>query len=69
MKEIIKVKNADYSRYFERFYREDESHNTDKGGYGIGLSIAESICQQYGGNISVTWKDGEIIFTCILVSG
>jgi len=61
--------NADYSRYFERFYREDESHNTDKGGYGIGLSIAESICQQYGGNISVTWKDGEIIFTCILVSG
>ena len=61
--------NVDYSRYFERFYRQDESHNTDRGGYGIGLSIAESICQQYGGSISVSWRDGEISFTCILVSG
>ncbi len=58
--------NIDYSRFFERFYREDESHNVDKGGYGIGLSIAESICQQYGGSISVSWKNGEIAFTCIL---
>ena len=58
--------NVDYSRFFERFYREDESHNVDKGGYGIGLSIAESICHQYGGTISVGWKNGEIAFTCIL---
>ncbi len=58
--------NVDYSRFFERFYREDESHNVDKGGYGIGLSIAESICQQYGGSIQVSWKNGEIFFTCLL---
>ncbi len=57
---------VNYSRFFERFYREDESHNVDKGGYGIGLSIAESICQQYGGSISVSWKNGEIAFTCLL---
>ena len=58
--------NVDYSRFFDRFYREDSSHNLDKGGYGIGLSIAESICQQYGGSIDVSWKDGEISFTCLL---
>ena len=58
--------SVDYSRFFDRFYREDSSHNSDKGGYGIGLSIAESICQQYGGSIDVSWKDGEISFTCLL---
>ncbi len=58
----------DYSRYFDRFYRADQSHNTDRGGYGIGLSIAESICHQYGGSITAAWKNGEIIFTCLLVS-
>lgn len=58
--------DLDYSRFFERFYRQDESHNVDKGGYGIGLSIAESIVQQYGGSISVSWKDGMISFTCLL---
>ena len=57
---------VDYSRYFERFYREDESHSVDRGGYGIGLSIAESICHQYGGSIQASWKNGDIYFTCLL---
>ena len=56
----------DYSRFFERFYREDRSRNVDRGGYGIGLSIAESIIQQYGGSISASWKDGMISFTCLI---
>ena len=43
--------NVDCNKFFERFYREDKSHNIDKGGYGIGLSIAENICRQYKGNI------------------
>ena len=53
----------DCNRFFDRFYREDQSHNIDKGGYGIGLSIAESICRQYGGSIKAGWKDGIISFT------
>ena len=53
----------DCNRFFDRFYREDQSHNIDKGGYGIGLSIAESICRQYGGTIKAGWKDGIISFT------
>ena len=61
----------DYNRFFERFYRADESHKQekDKSGYGIGLSMAESICKQYGGNIKAYWKDGVISFTCVLSSG
>lgn len=58
--------NVDYRRFFERFYREDKSHNTDRGGYGIGLSIAESIVKQYKGSINVYWKNGIISFVCIL---
>lgn len=59
--------NVDYSRFFERFYREDTSHtgtNEKKGGYGIGLSMAESICRLYHGSIGASWKDGVITFEC-----
>jgi len=56
----------DYSRFFDRFYRQDASHNTERGGYGIGLSIAESLVQSYNGTISAAWKDGVITFTCVL---
>ncbi|MDD6551483.1 MAG: HAMP domain-containing sensor histidine kinase [Lachnospiraceae bacterium] len=59
-------KNVDYSKFFERFYRADQSHNVDKGGYGIGLSIAESLVKQYNGSINASWKDGVITFDCIL---
>ncbi|MBR6223105.1 MAG: HAMP domain-containing histidine kinase [Lachnospiraceae bacterium] len=56
----------DCKRFFDRFYREDTSHNIDKGGYGIGLSMAESICHEYGGSIKAGWKDGVIAFICVL---
>ena len=62
----VEGKDADYNLFFDRFYREDKSHNIDKGGYGIGLSIAESICRQYGGSIKASWKDGIISFVCQL---
>lgn len=61
-------KDLDYTRFFERFYREESSHssNGEKEGYGIGLSIAESICTQCKGSIRASWKDGVITFTCLL---
>ena len=61
----------DFSRFFERFYREDGSHHADSGslgGYGIGLSLAQNITSLYGGRISVGWKNGIISFTCPLNS-
>ena len=56
----------DYKRFFERFYREDKSHNSNKQGYGIGLSMANEIVQTCKGKISVDWKDGVITFTVLL---
>ena len=59
--------NTDYKKFFDRFYREDESHNIDTAGYGIGLSIAQNICEQNDGDIYVEWNDGVISFVCELV--
>ena len=64
--DYLEGEGQDYSRFFERFYRADESHNPEKGGYGIGLSIAESIVKVYKGSIDVSWKNGRISFICIL---
>lgn len=42
---------------FERFYRTDQSRNSDTGGYGLGLSIAAAITEVYKGNISAYTED------------
>lgn len=49
-------KNAD--RLFDRFYRSDESRNSEKAGHGIGLSLARSIVTAHKGKIMVK-KDGD----------
>ena len=59
-------RDTDYSRFFGRFYRQDESHNADRGGYGIGLSIAETLVNKYHGSIDASWKDGTITFKAVL---
>ncbi len=55
-------KNVDFNRFFDRFYREDKSHNSTKKGYGIGLSMAESIVKTFKGRINVSYKNDEISF-------
>ncbi|MCW8518884.1 HAMP domain-containing histidine kinase [Streptococcus macedonicus] len=55
-------KNVDYSKFFERFYREDESHNNKKSGYGIGLSMAQTMVKLFKGSISVSYSRDTITF-------
>lgn len=59
-------RDVDCSRFFDRFYRQDESHNSESAGYGIGLSMAETIVRIHGGRISAEWKNGVIYFNVIL---
>lgn len=60
-------KNVDYQKFFERFYRGEESHDTNgKNGFGIGLSMAQNICEMYRGSIQAKWNNGVIYFTCVL---
>ncbi len=41
---------------FDRFYRTDESRNSNTGGSGIGLSIVKKIIEDHGGKIWATSK-------------
>jgi len=43
---------------FDRFYRVDESRNSETGGFGLGLSIAKRAAGQLKGDLEVE-SDGE----------
>ena len=53
------VKKGNRNEFFERFYRGDTSHSSEKKGYGIGLSMAETITELHNGRISASSEDGE----------
>ena len=52
------ISPEDQKHIFERFYRSDSSRNRQYGGYGLGLSIAQSIVKAHKGHISVK-SDGQ----------
>ena len=54
-------------RLFDRFYRTDASRNSSKGGSGIGLSIAQKIVEEHGGNIWATSVEGSGTVMCFVV--
>ncbi len=72
-KKIFSIENAcesievgKHNDWFERFYRGDKSRNSETKGFGIGLSIAKSICDLHGAKISAESKTGkEIIITVV----
>lgn len=46
---------------FERFYRADSSRNSENGGYGIGLSVAEAVVSAHKGKITASTSDGKSV--------
>lgn len=61
------ISQNDIEHIFERFYRVDKSRSRENGGYGLGLSIAQSIVNMHNGKISV--QSGQsTIFTVIFPS-
>jgi signal transduction histidine kinase len=60
-----KGKGIDFSKFFERFYREDTAHQ-QKGGFGIGLSMAQRITTDFKGKINAKYSHGKIHFIVTL---
>lgn len=58
--------SEDPNRFFERFYRSESSRSRQTGGYGIGLSVAQTIIENHKGKITVSKTGNRIVFTVIL---
>lgn len=55
----VPVTEEDLRHVFDRFYRADPSRNSETGGHGIGLSMAQAIVAAHGGKISASSRDGK----------
>ena len=56
------ISPSECEKIFERFYRNDKSHNRQSGRYGLGLAIAKNIVNAHNGSIKAYSKDGYTTF-------
>ena len=52
---------------FDRFYRTDESRNSQTGGYGIGLSVAKAVVETHHGKITASSEDGRSLLITVIL--
>lgn len=57
---------ADRERVFDRFYRVDKARTRDRGGSGLGLSVASALVAAHGGTIGLDGTEGTTTFTVTL---
>jgi signal transduction histidine kinase len=61
------ISAEDLPHVFDRFYRADKARTSGKGGYGLGLSIAQTIARDHGGDITVASSAADdTVFTVTL---
>jgi signal transduction histidine kinase len=60
------IPSADLPHIFERFRRSDPSRSRATGGFGLGLAMAKSMVEAYGGTIHASSTEG--VGTVISVS-
>ncbi|QNP69547.1 HAMP domain-containing histidine kinase [Streptomyces roseirectus] len=56
------VPESDRERVFDRFYRVDKARSRDRGGSGLGLSVARSLVRAHGGTIRLTQEESRTVF-------
>ena len=61
------IETKDLPYIFDRFYRTDESRNSEQGGNGIGLSIVRKIIEDHSGRIWALSKIGRGTTICFVI--
>ena len=63
---LTPVTEEDLRHVFDRFWRADPSRNSETGGHGIGLSMAQAIVTAHGGKITAALQgENEFLITAV----
>lgn len=63
------IPESELARVFERFYRLDKARSRTKGGFGLGLAIAQWAVELNGGTIGFHYKEGSGAWCRIVLPG